>query len=207
MKRERSLHSDTIGIPFRMFKYIFSVLIVVVMFSSCRIIRPYHTPDLFHVDLYRDDVPSDSQTLAALSWRELFRDTVLQRLIGEGIANNLDLQTAYARIDEAWAYYRQSRAAFWPTLSGDINYTYARLSEVQGFGIRTRASQFQVQVLSDWEIDLWGALRSNRRANLANLLRSEAAARTVQAQLVATIATFYFSFLHLTNSLSSPSRP
>src|SRR5690606_24604191 len=118
-----------------------------------------------------------------MPWSEIFTDTMLQRLITQGIANNPDLLMAYTRIDQAEAYFAQSKAALWPTLNGNAGVTESRLSDAQGFGIRTRATQFQIGITSGWEIDVWGKLRSNRRANLASLLQSEAAARTIQTGL------------------------
>ncbi|MBT1704040.1 efflux transporter outer membrane subunit [Chryseosolibacter indicus] len=185
-----------------LYRHIFRKLIILVLlgilFSACRITHRYKPPTLPEGNLYRDSINSgDTTNLAQLQWRELFKDTILQRLIAEGIAHNFDLQVAYTRIAQAEASFRQSRAAFWPTLNGNATFTESRLSEAQGFGIRTRATQYQIGVSTSWEIDVWGKLRSNRRANLANLLRSEAAARTVQSILVTSIATTYFQLLAL----------
>jgi NodT family efflux transporter outer membrane factor (OMF) lipoprotein len=136
-----------------------------------------------------------------MKWSELFTDTVLQRLIAEGITNSPDLLMAYTRIDQAEAYFAQSKAALWPTLNGNAAITESKLSEAQGFGIRTRATQFQIGVASVWEIDIWGKLRSNRRANLASLLQSQAAAKTIQTRLISLIATYYYQLLALDQQL------
>ena len=132
-----------------------------------------------------------------MTWSEIFTDTLLQRLISEAIANSPDLLMAFTRIDQAEAYYEQSKAALWPTLNGNAGVTESKLSEAQGFGIRTRATQFQVGVASGWEVDIWGKLRSSRRANLASLLQSQAAARTIQTRLIALVATYYYQLLAL----------
>ncbi|RYD87472.1 MAG: TolC family protein, partial [Sphingobacteriales bacterium] len=80
--------------------------------------------------------------------------------------------------------------------------TVSKLSEAQGFGIRTSATQYQLGVSSAWEADLWGRLSSNRRASLASLLQSEAAARAVQTRLVADIANLYYLLLSLDQQLA-----
>ena len=172
-----------------------------LMLSSCGIVKNYQTPEIAHEQLFRDATADDTVSMAQMPWSEIFTDTMLQRLITQGIANNPDLLMAYTRIDQAEAYFAQSKAALWPTLNGNAGVTESRLSDAQGFGIRTRATQFQIGVTSGWEIDVWGKLRSNRRANLASLLQSEAAARTIQTGLISLIATYYYQLLALDQQL------
>ena len=154
-----------------------------------------------NANLYRDSVTSDSISIAEMTWSEIFTDSILQSLISKAIAKNPDLLMAYTRIDQAEAYFAQSKAALWPTLNGSAGVTESKLSDAQGFGIRTRATQFQMGVVSGWEIDIWGKLRSNRRANLARLLQSQAAARTIQTRLISLVATYYYQLLALDQQL------
>ncbi len=55
--------------------------------------------------------------------------------------------------------------------------------------------------VAGWEADIWGKLKSNKRANLANLLQSDAYARAVQTGIVANIANDYYSLLALDKQL------
>jgi NodT family efflux transporter outer membrane factor (OMF) lipoprotein len=96
----------------------------------------------------------------------------------------------------------QSSAAFLPTLNANTSVTEAKLSAVQGFGIRNNATQFQLGLSSAWEADIWGRLASSRRASFANLLQSEAGARAIQTGLVAIIANYYYSLLALDKQLA-----
>jgi NodT family efflux transporter outer membrane factor (OMF) lipoprotein len=133
---------------------------------------------------------------------EVFKDTILQGLIEKGIAQNLNLKVAFARIEQAQAYVEQSGAAFFPTLSANASVTESKLSSVQGFGIRKNATQFQLGLTSSWEADIWGRLRSNRNASLANWLQTEAAARAVQTGVVSSIANYYYALLALDQQLT-----
>ena len=183
------------------FKQLFFILLPVLVIASCKVTQTYQTPEVQTEGLYRGVNVTDTNTIANLKWNEVFTDTALQRLIAEGIARNLDLKIAYTRIQQAQAYYIQSGAAFQPTLSGNAGASVSKLSEAQGFGIRKSATQFQLGVTTGWEADIWGRLSSNRRASLANLLQSEAAARAIQTGLVGTIANFYYSLLALDQQL------
>lgn len=60
---------------------------------------------------------ADTTSLADLTWRELFTDSRLQRLIDSGIMNNSDLQIARLRVAEARASLTASRLAYLPSLS------------------------------------------------------------------------------------------
>lgn len=182
--------------------YFLFLFLMGLVWTSCKVVQPYQRPDGPFDDLYRDVSTTDTNTIANLRWDEVFTDTTLQRLISEGIAHNPDLQIAYTRIEQAEAYYLQSRAAFLPSFDANAGVTTSKLSEAQGFGIRTSATQYQLGVSSSWEVDIWGRLRSSRRANLASLLQSQAAARAVQTRLVASIANFYYVLLALDQQLA-----
>jgi multidrug efflux system outer membrane protein len=59
------------------------------------------------------------------------------------------------------------------------------------------AHQYLLGLSSSWEADVWGKLRSTRRAYTASVLQSEAYRRVVQTQLIADIADNYYSLLAL----------
>ncbi|WP_426059013.1 efflux transporter outer membrane subunit [Hymenobacter sp. B1770] len=177
-------------------------LLTSLLAASCNITKPYQRPVARTANLYRDVATTDTTTLARLRWQQLFTDTTLQRLIGLGIAQNLDLRVAYTRIEQAQAYYQQSRAALFPTLNADAGVNRSRLSQAQDFGQFGQITQYRLGLSSGWEIDIWGRLRSNRRANLASLLQSEAGARAVQTSVVANVATYYYQLLALDQQLA-----
>ena len=183
------------------FRYVFFLALPVLMLASCDIIRPYRAPDINTSNLFRDTTAADTNTIANLRYNEIYTDPILQKLIAEGIARNPNLQIAYTRVQQAQAFYIQSGAAFLPTLNANASVTRSKFSEAQSFGIRENATQYQLGLSSSWEIDVWGKLRSNRRANLASFLQSEAAARAVQTSIVSSIATFYFTLLALDQQL------
>ncbi|MFD1875433.1 efflux transporter outer membrane subunit [Hymenobacter bucti] len=57
--------------------------------------------------------------------------------------------------------------------------------------------QYLLGLSSSWEADVWGKLRSTRRAYAASLMQSEAYRRVVLTQLIADIADNYYSLLAL----------
>ena len=188
------------------FKYNFFVAIAIMLLASCKVTQPYQSPVDQTDSLFRNWNTTDTTSIANLRWDQLFRDTTLQGLIREGIENNLNLQVAYNRIQQAQSYYSQSKAAFLPSLDANAGVTASKLSEAQGFGIRSSATQYQLGVSTAWEADIWGKLKSSRKAGFASLLQTDAAKRAVQTQLVADIANYYYLLLALDQQLAITSQ-
>jgi len=133
----------------------------------------------------------DTTTIAAVPWRQFFTDTLLLRLIEEGLRNNLDLKVAVQRVHEAEANLRQSELAFFPSLGAGAQ------ASIDKQGTAPATHNYQLSLNSSWQVDIWGKLRSTRRAQLAALLQSDAFRRDVQTQLVANIATNYYALVAL----------
>ena len=75
-----------------------------VVLGGCSVYRTYKRPDVAVIDsLYRQQIsPADSvASIADLSWKELFTDPHLQKLIETGLCNNSDLGIARLRAEEA----------------------------------------------------------------------------------------------------------
>ncbi|GAB4022055.1 TolC family protein [Spirosoma migulaei] len=186
-------------------------LLLGALLASCSVTKPYEQPGLTTNKLYRGQQTTDSSTLASLPWRQMFSDTILQRLIERGLSNNLDLKIAVARMQAAEANVLQSKLAFYPTLSTNAGFTLSKSSSAQlrALNIRNAESgsstvsttsiptikQYSLTASTSWEADVWGKLRSTKRAYVAAYLQSEAYRRAVQTQLIANIANGYYALL------------
>ncbi|MFP9114739.1 TolC family protein [Flavobacterium sp. RHBU_3] len=170
-----------------------------LLLVSCGITKKYKRPeDLKTNNLYRGVTVTDSTTLATTPWKELFTDNKLQDLIEKGLQNNYDLKIALARMESAGASLKQSKLAFLPTLTADADVTHSKPStaQIRANGVNAASiSSYNLYALTgttSWELDVWGKLRSNKRAAVAAYLESDAYRRVVQTQLIADIATNYY---------------
>lgn len=87
-------------------KQIIIMLPAILSLSSCGIYTNYHRPESLPVDSLYRDVPKaiqDTASLADLSWRELFTDSLLVKWIEVGLEKNSDIQTARLLTEEAQA--------------------------------------------------------------------------------------------------------
>ncbi|PHQ30657.1 efflux transporter outer membrane subunit [Leeuwenhoekiella nanhaiensis] len=177
---------------------------VPLLLASCFAAKEYERPEAVVEDLnYRtDNLPIDSTNVALISWDELFSDPMLKNLIAEGLEENIDIRVALENINAAEAYFKQGKLAYFPTLNGTAQYTRQELSSNSQFGGQfSTLDVYQVSAGLSWEADIWGKIRSNKRAFAASYLQSVEAHRAVKTQLIASIASAYFQLLALDEQL------
>ncbi len=169
--------------------------------QSCFVAKDYKRPELEQTEnLFRtDNLATDSMSMADISWTELFSDSDLQKYINEGLQNNLDIRTAIQQMTVAEAYMKQGKAGYLPSLSANASVTHQELSKNSQFGSFFNGSidQFEATGNLSWEADIWGKIRSNKRAGEASYLQSVAAHKAVKTQLVSNIASTYYQLLAL----------
>ncbi len=182
-------------------KQIAAILLATMLITSCKVTQEYSRPAVQTDSLYRGVSTKDTNNIFSISYTQLFADQNLQALLQEGISNNYDLKIAVARIKQSEAVFIQSKAAFLPTLSGTNEAGVQGLSVAQGRKLTSQNGIYEKTFSSSWELDVWGKLRSAKRAAAAQLLESDAYRRVVQTQLVADIATDYYSLLALDKQL------
>ncbi|CEJ69466.1 TolC family protein [Chryseobacterium oranimense] len=178
----------------------FSVAILGAV-TSCMARKEYERPkNVVDEKLFRTDMlPSDSTTIANVSWKEIFTDPILQKHISKALDNNLDIRIALQSINSAEAYLKQSKAAYEPTLTVGPGYSFQTQSlntqTGQLFGERRYINQLDITASLGWEADLWGKLKAQEKAQLATYLGTVAAHRAVKSDLVASIASAYYQLL------------
>ena len=178
-------------------KYIILIAGFAGVLYSCNTSKHFQRDTVNTDNLYGSQATTDTANMAGKPWKELFTETYLQQLIQEGLDNNPDLLIAVQRVYQAEAYFSQSRAALLPGINGKGTASYVRNPEsIYPDGPR-EVSTYQLGLEASWEIDLWGKLRSSKRAAYANLLSSDAGQKAVQTRLIATIASTYYSLVGL----------
>ncbi|MCK8480236.1 efflux transporter outer membrane subunit [Psychroserpens algicola] len=178
------------------------LLIVAMTLQSCFVAQDYTRPELNieTEELYRtENLPADSISMADVSWKNLFTDQYLQQYIEEGLQNNMDVRIALQQIIAAEAYAKQGKAGYLPSVSIGANATHQELSENSQFGALFSGGidTYDITANLSWEADIWGKIRSNKRATQAAYLQSVAGHQAVKTQLVSSIANTYYSLLAL----------
>ncbi|WP_339726227.1 TolC family protein [Maribacter stanieri] len=177
-----------------------------LLLQSCFTAKTYERPNVETENLYRtDNLPQDSVSFASVSYQDLFTDSYLKTYIQKGLENNLDIRIALQSIAAAEAYVKQGKAGYLPTISGAASATRtARTSENGQFGsfFTQPFNQYETSGTASWEADIWGKIRSTKRASDASYLQTVAAHKAVKTSLVAQIATTYYQILALDKQIS-----
>jgi len=177
------------------FSRISAMVALAFTMSSCSLVPEYFRPAAPVPQAYPGQPSDESVTEAPpLTWQSYFADADLQKLIEVGLAHNRDLKTAVLRMDEAKATYGIQKADRLPTIQGNLNYDRSRtvFSSSQAF----EAELYRVGVgISDYEIDVFGRVKSLSQAALEQYLAVTENRQAVQATLITEIATQYVNWL------------
>lgn len=175
-----------------------AVPVMVLTLQSCFVAKKYQRPEVVNQEYFRtDSLAQDSATIADISWRALFTDSILVGHIERALEENIDIRIALQQIAAARAYYLQGKAGNLPTLNAAGRVNYQRLAGNSQFGSFFNGSitQYEITGTLSWEADIWGKIRSNKRALEASYLQTVAAHQAVKTALIADVASLYFQLL------------
>lgn len=195
-------------------KHIFLIsILATLVFTGCKAYKTNVTikspkmPESYHIE-------KDSNSIAQLNWKSYYSDPLLLQLIDSAMAHNQDLQMALQRIEIARAGKHRSTGALLPQVGLQLNGGIRKfgLYTMDGAGnIATEITPGQIVPIhlpdmiiglqASWEIDIWGKLRNQRKANIAQYLRSIEGTNLVLSNIVADIASAYYTLIALDNEL------
>ncbi len=157
----------------------------------------YERPDVKTSGIVRDPVDdkgalAGSNDFGNLPWRSVFTDPQLQTLIEKALENNPDLLNAALNIDIAEQQLRASKLAFLPSV------VFAPNGSISHFGTHTSSTQaYTLPVTASWDVDLFGKLRSQKKAAQMALIQSRDYKVAVQTNLICNVANLYYTLLML----------
>ena len=179
-------------------KQILGAMCLAAMMSSCHIYKAYDRPESIDASgIYRDPASAtdtlvaDTSNMGNLPWKEVFRDAKLQALIEEGLANNVDMQAAALRVQEAKVMLTAAKLSYLPS----INLAPQGTTTSMGGGSYVKA--YQLPAVASWEIDLFGKILNTKRGQKVAYEQSKYAEQAVRSQIICGIANIYYSLLML----------
>lgn len=164
--------------------------ILATSLTGCHIYKSYETPqDTPLTKEYAEalKVEVDSTALGNLGWEQVFTDPILADYIRQALDNNTNLRNAQLNVEAARAQLLGARLAFLPSLALTPN----------GAGSKYASNSFswsyQLPAQASWEIDVFGKLLNSKRRAQAAVLQSEEYAQAVRSQIIAGVATTYYT--------------
>lgn len=189
----------------------FLVAAVATLLGACNLEPHYHRPPS-PVPALPGGTPGGSAA-ADIGWRAFFPDPQLQQLVALALTNNRDLRVAALNVQSAQAQYRIQHAGLFPTVNASAVEQVQEISlgvleaefpnaaaGAAGSGPLPRGGitfrTYDVGVgFTNYELDVFGRIRSLSHAALQQYFSSGETRRSVQLTLVAEVATAYLTVL------------
>src|SRR5512134_2239565 len=164
-------------------------LATLVVLAGCALAPPPQPADYRTEALPALQVPAqwtggETSGPAPAGWLASFGDATLDRLVQEAIAHNPDLRVAAARVQVAAEYAQLADSTLWP----QVNLLARGGGEMSGDSSGLEG----VGLFADWELDLWGRVRSAEAAQYEVYASAAADAEYARQSVAAMTAKAYF---------------
>lgn len=173
-----------------------------LMLSSCHIYNKYQLPvDNAVASEYKQAVEhQDSTGLAYMGWREIFTDPILQGFIEEALTRNTNLDNARLNVEIARAQLQGAKLSYLPSLAFTPN------GGTASYGGSHMNWSYTLPLAASWEVDAFGKILNRKRGAKASLEQTQAYEQAVRSQIVAGVASTYYSLVLLHQQLDLSKR-
>jgi outer membrane protein, multidrug efflux system len=168
----------------------YSLILTSILLAGC-VVGPPYRPAPVAAPQHWQETPRGVMELPVGGSRLPVSDSALDALIADALADNLDLRVAAARVREARALRGITASQGKPQIAaGATAAKFQRSLAVPGFGDR-RQDLFDVGFDASWEIDVFGGVRRDIEAALAQVQAADEQRRDVEVSLIAEVARDY----------------
>lgn len=143
-----------------------------------------------------DEFSAGGSAAIPSKWWQAFNDPALNELIDTALFNNFDIYTAWYRLRAAEAAVDRASASFFPFLSASL-----QGSRGQTLTQYSQNEQFRFSLSADYEVDLWGRMRSQVDAEKYRAQASHADYKTASLTISAELVITWFRLVAARNQL------
>lgn len=181
-------------------KPLFPLITLLMFCAGCSGVGRLTSPDLEIPDRITDNREAEYMSIADMEWYQFYTDSTLRTMIGRTLANNRDLLSAAAKVDEMRALYGVTRAEQLPELSALAGGNLER-TDYNGSGW-SGDPEYSLKATLNWEVNLWGAMSWARRKGMAAYKASVEDFRAMQITLIANTASAYLHYIAMNSELA-----
>ena len=170
-------------------------ILLLALTSACSLAPTYQRPVMNIPGTWSSGagVNVNDQPSATLFWQEL-RNPELNRLVDLALAQNLDLEAALHRIDEARAQAKIAAAPLYPSVSASGTASRTYQDPRNGESVRGGGSL-------SYEVDLWGKNRNQAKAVDYRADATRFDREALRLVVTAEVANFYAQILSLNDRI------
>lgn len=170
-----------------------TVALGTLLLAGCVTVGPdYATPTPAPAELQAAQATVYSTAAPVATWWAQFDDPVLEQLVHTALTDNLDLQVAVARVQQARAVFVERRLDQAPHISAGASQDRRLQPDVMAGGQRVLGETYQLGFDAGWEVDLFGRQRRAAEAARADLDAEWANLADAQVLVAAEVARNYF---------------
>jgi multidrug efflux system outer membrane protein len=162
-----------------------------LLLAACAVGPDYKTPVQAPVVLQNAPAGAFSTANPEAQWWKAFNDPVLDGLVTQALAGNLDIRVAVARVDEARALFKDARLDQVPRVTASGAYQKSDQQQPGSNGQRVESETYQAGFDAGWEIDLFGRVRRGVESARAEAGAARADLRDAQVTIAAEVARNY----------------
>ncbi|MBL29220.1 MAG: RND transporter [Rhodospirillaceae bacterium] len=166
-------------------------MLVALAASGCAPVGPDYRPPAIDASARwstQANAPAQDPAVLAAWWRQ-FNDPVLDGLVTDALAANLDLATAQAQLREARAQRKLAGAQLGPSV--DVSTSASRNKSSAQSGAGAVRNLYSAGFDASWEADIFGGTRRGIEAADADVGASVENLHDVQVSLIAELVTNY----------------
>lgn len=178
------------------------ILITISILGGCKVSKDIPLPKTAIPEHFRNAERTDSLSISNHAIVDFFPEKELRNLIDTALIRNYDLQIAIKNMESTSQLLKQAKLGNLPQLNLQITGSSNNPSNNSINGLSTseflktsHIEDFNASLGLTWEADIWGKIRSQKKEALATYLQTEEARKTVQTQLIASIAQGYYRLL------------
>lgn len=192
------------------------IVFALLIFSGCKTLNTNLSIPEKKIPASFTSAPTDTTSIGEINWRNYFADELLVKLIDTALTSNFDLQIALQKIQITRSGVHFSTSELFPKVDGNVSVGSTRYGKYTESGqgnattpypddpnriIPNPIQDYNIGLTAIWEIDIWGKLRTQRKAAISNYLASIEGKNFVVSNLVADIAISYYELIALDNEL------
>ncbi|MDH4556200.1 efflux transporter outer membrane subunit [Pseudomonas sp. BN417] len=172
-----------------------SALVFALSLGGCSLAPTYERPAAPVAQAWNTASDQSGAEVGGLDWQAFIIDAELRRLVGIALDNNRSLRQTLLDIEQARAQYRIQRADRVPGLAAGASGNRQRLpADLSTTGTTDVSRSYQVGLtLPEYELDLFGRVKSLTDAALEQYLATEEAGRSARIALVAEVCQAYLT--------------
>lgn len=186
--------------------------IIVSTLTACTVGPNYKRPHISLPEQYLGaplNSSNDNSKADIAVWWQSFNNPQLTRYVTLALKQNLDLTQAYTRVTQAQAGLSAANASLQPigTVDAQAAKVYQSVETPLGQVLNSmpdfdrHGRSYDANLSATWELDIFGGLRRDREAALANYQSSNAGASAVRLMVAAQTANIYINIRGLQSRL------